>query len=244
MLIHQTLDRLHQMKLTGMARAIADQMEKTDFNDYSFEERLGLLVEYEWTYRQNKRLAILLKQAKLRLDACVEDINYVHPRGLDRGLMKSLATCQWLNDHHNVIITGPTGIGKTFIACALANAACRLAFTARYYRLPRLLQDMALARADGTYPRVLSRLAKTDLLILDEWGMASFNDMQGRDLLELVDDRHQFHSTIIVGQIPVEHWHQLLPDPTVADAIMDRVVHNAYKIKLDGDSMRKILAPL
>jgi len=227
-----------------MARAIADQMEKTDFNDYSFEERLGLLVEYEWTYRQNKRLAILLKQAKLRLDACVEDINYVHPRGLDRGLMKSLATCQWLNDHHNVIITGPTGIGKTFIACALANAACRLAFTARYYRLPRLLQDMALARADGTYPRVLSRLAKTDLLILDEWGMASFNDMQGRDLLELVDDRHQFHSTIIVGQIPVEHWHQLLPDPTVADAIMDRVVHNAYKIKLDGDSMRKILAPL
>jgi len=174
----------------------------------------------------------------------VEDINYVHPRGLDRGLMKSLATCQWLNDHHNVIITGPTGIGKTFIACALANAACRLAFTARYYRLPRLLQDMALARADGTYPRVLSRLAKTDLLILDEWGIASFNDMQGRDLLELVDDRHQFHSTIIVGQIPMEHWHQLLPDPTVADAIMDRVVHNAYKIKLDGDSMRKILAPL
>jgi DNA replication protein DnaC len=223
---------------------MADQMDKTDFNDYSFEERLGLLVEYEWTHRQNKRLAILLKQAKLRLDACVEDINYVHPRGLDRGLMKSLATCQWLNDHHNVIITGPTGIGKTFIACALANAACRLAFTARYYRLPRLLQDMALARADGTYPRVLSRLAKTDLLILDEWGIASFNDMQGRDLLELVDDRHQFHSTIIVGQIPMEHWHQLLPDPTVADAIMDRVVHNAYKIKLDGDSMRKILAPL
>lgn len=244
MLINQTLDRLHQMKLTGMARAMADQMDKTDFNDYSFEERLGLLVEYEWTHRQNKRLAILLKQAKLRLDACVEDINYVHPRGLDRGLMKSLATCQWLNDHHNVIITGPTGIGKTFIACALANAACRLAFTARYYRLPRLLQDMALARADGTYPRVLSRLAKTDLLILDEWGIASFNDMQGRDLLELVDDRHQFHSTIIVGQIPMEHWHQLLPDPTVADAIMDRVVHNAYKIKLDGDSMRKILAPL
>ena len=244
MLTNQTIDRLQQMKLTGMARAMADQMDKTDFNDYSFEERLGLLVEYEWTHRQNKRLAILLKQAKLRLDACVEDINYVHPRGLDRGLMKSLATCQWLNDHHNVIITGPTGIGKTFIACALANAACRLAFTARYYRLPRLLQDMALARADGTYPRVLSRLAKTDLLILDEWGIASFNDMQGRDLLELVDDRHQFHSTIIVGQIPMEHWHQLLPDPTVADAIMDRVVHNAYKIKLDGDSMRKILAPL
>ena len=244
MLIHQTLDRLHQMKLTGMARAMADQMDKTDLNDYSFEERLGLLVEYEWTYRQNKRLAILLKQAKLRLEACMEDINYVHPRGLDRGLMKSLANCQWLNDHHNVIITGPTGIGKTFIACALANAACRLAFTARYYRLPRLLQDMALARADGTYTRVLSRLAKTDLLILDEWGMASFNDMQGRDLLELVDDRHQLHSTIIVGQIPMEHWHQLLPDPTVADAIMDRLVHNAYKIKLDGDSMRKILAPL
>jgi len=225
-----------------MAQALADQIKNTDFNDYSFEERLGLLVEHEWTYRQNKRLAILLKQAKLRLGACMEDIDYVHPRGLNRGLMKSLANCQWVNAHQNVIITGPTGIGKTFIACALANAACRLAFTARYYRLPRLLQDMALARADGTYSKVLSRLAKTDLLILDEWGMAPFNDMQGRDLLELVDDRHQLHSTIIVGQIPMEQWHQLLPDPTVADAILDRLVHNAHKIKLDGESMRKILA--
>lgn len=243
MLTNQTIDRLHQMKLTGMSQALANQMEKTAFNDYSFEERLGLLVEYEWTYRQNKRLAILLKQAQLRLEACVEDINYIHPRKLDRGLMKSLATCQWLNAHQNVIITGPTGIGKTFIACALANAACRLGFTARYYRLPRLLQDMAFARADGTYHKVLSQLAKTNLLVLDEWGMASFNDMQGRDLLEVVDDRHQRHSTIIVGQVPIEHWHQLLPDPTVADAIMDRLVHNAHKMKLDGDSMRKILAP-
>lgn len=243
MLTNQTIDRLHQMKLTGMAQALTDQMEKADFNDYSFEERLGFLVEYEWTYRQNKRLAMLLKQANLRLGACMEDINYVHPRGLDRGLMKSLATCQWVNAHHNIIITGPTGIGKTFIACALANAACRMGFTARYYRLPRLLQEMALARADGSYPKVLSRLAKTDLLILDEWGMVSFNDMQGRDLLELVDDRYQLRSTIIVGQIPVEHWHQLLPDPTVADAILDRMVHNAHKIKLDGDSMRKILVP-
>jgi len=242
-LTNQTIDRLHQMKLSGMAQALVDQMQKTDFNDYSFEERLGLLVEYEWTYRQSKRLSILLKQAKLRLGACMEDINYVHPRKLDRGLMKSLATCQWINARQNVIITGPTGVGKTFIACALANAACRQAFTATYYRLPRLLQDMALARADGTYPKVLSRLAKTNLLILDEWGIASFNDMQGRDLLELVDDRHQLHSTIIVGQIPMEHWHQLLPDPTVADAIMDRLVHNAHKIKLDGDSMRKNLIP-
>ena len=242
MLNNQTIDRMHQMKLTGMAQALADQIKNTDFNDYSFEERLGLLVEYEWTYRQNKRLAILLKQAKLRLGACMEDIDYVRPRGLDRGLMKSLANCQWINAHQNVIITGPTSIGKTFIACALANAACRQSFTARYYRLPRLLQDMALARADGTYSKVLSRLAKTDLLILDEWGMAPFNDVQGRDLLELVDDRHQLHSTIIVGQIPMEHWHQLLPDPTVADAILDRLVHNAHKIKLDGDSMRKILA--
>ncbi len=166
MLTHQTIDRLRQMKLTGLAQALAAQMDKGDFNDYSFEERLSLLVEYEWTYRQNKRLAILLKKARLRLGACMEDIDYVHPRGLDRRFMKSLASCQWINAHQNVIITGPGGVGKTFIACALANAACRLNFTTRYHRVPRLLQDMALARADGTYPKLLNRLAKTDLLIL------------------------------------------------------------------------------
>ena len=172
----------------------------------------------------------------------MEDINYTHPRGLDKGFFKTLATCQWIQAHQNIIITGPTGVGKSYLACALANAACRQGFTARYYRVPRLLQDLVLARGDGSYPRLLSQIAKINLLILDEWGLAPFTDIQGRDLLELVDDRHQLHSTIIVGQIPLEHWHELLPDPTVADAILDRLVHNAHKISLKGDSMRKVIA--
>lgn len=244
MLNQQTIDRLHQMRLTGIAEAFASQMQKNDFHDYTFEERLGLLVEYEWTMRQNKRLARLLQQARLRLQACMEDINYTRPRGLDKGLLKTLATCQWIQSHQNIIITGPTGVGKSYIACALANAACRQGFTARYYRVPRLLQDLALARGDGSYPRLLSQMAKIHLLVLDEWGLAPFTDIQGRDLLELVDDRHQLHSTIIAGQVPLKHWHELLPDPTVADAILDRLVHNAHKIPMDGDSMRKFIVGL
>lgn len=244
MLNQQTIDRLHQMKLIGMAEAFLAQVQKPDLNDLSFEERFGLLVEHEWTYRHNKRLARLLKQARLRLPACLEDIDYHQPRGLDKGLLKSLGTCRWIRARQNVIITGPTGVGKTFIACALANAACRQDFSARYYRTPRLLQELTLARGDGSYPRLLSQLAKGDVLVLDDWGMSTFTDSHGRDLLEVVDDRYRAGSTIIAGQLPVEHWHSLLPDPTVADAILDRLVHNAYKINLKGESLRKVAACL
>jgi DNA replication protein DnaC len=241
MLAQQTIDRLHQMRLLGMAEAFLTQ-QGCACQELSFEERFGLLVEHEWTFRQNKRLVRLLQLAHLRLPACMEDIDYRHPRGIDRGLLKSLSTCEWVRTHHNILITGPTGAGKTFIACALANAACRQGLSTRYYRTPRLLQELTLACGDGSFPRLLSQLARVELLLLDDWGIASFSDAHGRDLLEVIDDRHQIHSTIIVSQLPIEHWHGLLPDPTVADAILDRLVHNAYRIALAGESMRKILA--
>ena len=241
MLNRQTVERLHEMRLFGMAEAFARQLERPDSAELSFEERFGLLVEYEWTYRQNQRLARLLRQARLRLPACLEDIDYRYPRGLDRGLLKSLGTCQWIHQRQNVLITGPTGVGKTFIACALANAACRQGLSARYYRTPRLLQDLALARGDGTYPRVPGQLARISLLVLDDWGLAPVSETQARDLLEVIDDRYNVTSTIVVSQVPLEHWHGLLPDPTIAEAVLDRLLHNAFRIALRGESMRKVL---
>ncbi len=240
MLTQQTIDRLHQMRLSGMAEAFLVQLQNPDYQGLSFEERFGLLVDHEWTYRQNRRLARLLREAKLRLSACLEDVDYHHPRDLDRSLLRSLSSGDWIRARQNVLITGPTGVGKTYLACALAHAACRQGFRARYYRLPRLLAELAIARGDGSYPKVLHHLARIDLLVLDDWGIAPFTDAQSRDLLEVLEDRVQARSTIVASQLPIEHWHGLLPDPTVADAILDRLVHNAYKIALKGESMRKV----
>ncbi|KFI37796.1 ATPase AAA [Peptococcaceae bacterium SCADC1_2_3] len=240
MLNQQTIDQLYQMRLGGMAECFAGQLQNTDIYAMSFEERFGLIVEYEWTCRQNRLLSRLLKRARLRLPACIEDIDYQRSRGLDKGLLKTLSTCQWIKSHQNVLITGPTGVGKTFIACALANAACRQGMSARYYRTPRLLSELAIARGDGSYQRVLSKIAKTDLLVPDDWGLAPFTDVQGRDLLEVIDDRSQVRSTIIVSQLPIDHWHSALTDQTLADAILDRLVHNAHKIVMRGESMRKV----
>lgn len=244
MLAQQTIDQLHQMRLLGMAAGFKDQLDKPDFNDLCFEERFGLLVDQEWTHRHNKRMARLLQQAKLRLPASMENIDYRRQRGLDRALLASLSTCQWITSHHNAIVTGPTGVGKSFIICALANAACRHDFSVRYYRVPRLLQELALARGDGSYQRLLSQLAKTDLVVLDDWGLAPFSEINGRDLLEVLDDRYRLRSTAIASQPPIEDWHKLFPNPTVADAIMDRLVHNAHKMPMLGDSMRKLEATL
>ncbi|MDR7462970.1 MAG: IS21-like element helper ATPase IstB [Armatimonadota bacterium] len=240
MLTQKTLDRLHQMRLWGMAEAFAAQLQKPDYQRLSFEERFGLLVDQEWASRQNRRLARLLSQVRLRLPACLEDVDYRHPRGLDRSLLRSLSTGDWLRARQNVLITGPTGVGKTFIACALANAACRQGFTARYYRVPPLLAELGIARGDGSYPRLLNQLARIDLLVLDDWGLAPFTDTQGRDLLEVLDDRAQARSTIVASQLPPDHWHGLMPDPTVADAILDRLVHNAHNIALKGESVRRV----
>ena len=213
-----------------------------DIGDLSFEERLGLLVDREMTARNDRRLTTRLRQAKFRLSAELEDIDYRQPRGLDTSLMLSLASCQWVEQRCNILITGPPGIGKTWIACALGQKACRQGYTVLYLRVPRRLQEIPIAKADGRYPKFMAALAKTDLIILDDWGLAVLSDENRRDLFELLEDRHGRRATLVTSQLPVEHWHEALGDPTLADAILDRLVHNAYKITLTGDSMRKRLA--
>ncbi|MBT8421360.1 MAG: IS21-like element helper ATPase IstB [Gammaproteobacteria bacterium] len=239
MLTHPTLDKLQALKFKGMVKALTEQLQMADIHELSFEERLGLLVDREMTERDNARLQTRLRNAKLRQSACIEDIDYRHPRGLDRALVNALASCQWVSEHLNILITGPTGVGKTWIACALAQKACREAYSAYYLRLPRLLQELTIAKGDGRYPKLLAQLARTDVLVLDDWGLMKLIAEQRRDLLEIIEDRHGARSTIITSQLPVDHWHQVIGDPTLADAILDRIVHNAYKITLKGDSMRK-----
>lgn len=244
MLNHPTLDKLQALKFIGMAKALTEQMALPDIDELSFEERLGLLVDREMTEREDRRLKTRLRQAKLKQSACIEDIDYRQPRGLDKSLIRDLSQCQWISRHLNLLITGPTGVGKTWIACALANKACREGYTAHYVRLPRLLQELPIAKGDGTYPTLLSRLAKLDVLILDDWGLIKLVAEQRRDLLEILEDRHDSKSTIVTSQLPLDKWHQIIGDPTLADAILDRLVHNAYKIDLKGESMRKRKAKL
>jgi DNA replication protein DnaC len=244
MLIHPTLELLQRLRLTGMYKALQEQLQMPDIDSLRFEERLGLMLERELTERETRRLRTRLKQAKLRENAAIEDIDYRANRGLDKGLMTRLAACQWIGEHLNVLITGPTGVGKTWIACALAQKACREGFSARYVRLPRLLQQLGIARADGSYPKLLAELARTELLVLDDWGLTPLHDEQRRDLLEILDDRFNARSTLVTSQLPISHWHEYLADPTLADAILDRLVHCAYKLDLRGESMRKKAADL
>ena len=242
MLNHPTLDKLQALRLSGMYQALKEQINMPDINDLSFEERLGLLVDREMTDRSDRRLKTRLRQAKFRLNAQIEDVDYRYARGLDKSLLLKLASCQWVKERRNILITGPTGIGKTWIACALGEKACRQGYSVLYLRLPRLLQDIPLAKADGRYPKFMAALAKAELIVLDDWGLAVLGDENRRDLLELLEDRHGRRATLVTSQLPVEHWHAALGDPTLADAILDRLVHNAYKIVLKGDSMRKRLA--
>jgi len=244
MLKHPTLDKLHALKLTGMAAALADQSATPDITDLSFEERLGLLVDREMTERDNRRMSSRLRRAKLRHAAILEDIDYRNSRGLDKGLIQSLASCQWVKEHLNVLITGPTGVGKTWLACALAHKACREGYTAQYVRLTRLLRELTIAKGDGQYSKLLTSLAKVDVLILDDWGLMKLSAENRRDLLEVLEDRHGRRSTIATSQLPIEEWHGIIGDATLADAILDRLVHNAYKINLRGESMRKQQAKL
>jgi DNA replication protein DnaC len=239
MLQQHTLDKLHTLRLTGMAAAFEQQLAQPAAQELSFEERFALLLDQEILYRDNRRLSRLLKAAKLRLNACVEDIDYRHPRGIDRPFMSTLASCQWVEHHQNLAITGPTGSGKTWLACALGNQACRQGLSVRYLRLPRLFEMLRIAHGDGSYPQLMNQLAKTDLIILDDWGIQKIAAAQRNDLMEIIEDRHGLRSTSIASQLPIEHWHDFIGEATLADAILDRLLHNSHRLPLRGDSMRK-----
>jgi DNA replication protein DnaC len=235
----QTIEKLYDLKLGAMAEAFREMLSRPAESSLSFAERLGLLVDTEWLRREENRLERRLKAARLKVSASVEEVDLRTPRGLDREVFVSLLGGDYLRHHHNLIICGATGLGKTYLACALADKACRDGFSARYFRLPRLTFELALARADGSYLKLLGMLAKVDLLVLDDWGLAPLEGQAQHDLLEVIDDRTQNRSTLVASQVPVSGWHQLMSDPTVADAILDRLVHNAVRIELKGGSMRK-----
>lgn len=240
MLNEPTMDKLRSLRLDAMAAAWTEQQKRGDLSKMGFDERFALLIDAEWLDRENKRLARCLKEAKLRLSqACVEDIEYTARRELDKAVIRQLSTCRWIAEHQNVVITGATGTGKTYVACALAQQACRKGHRAIYRRASRLSDELTLARADGTYARALARLARVDVLIIDDWGHAPLKDQERRDLVEVLDDRHGLRSTIMTSQLPVTKWHDHIGDPTNADAICDRVLHNAHRIVLKGPSRRK-----
>ncbi|MGC8756809.1 MAG: IS21-like element helper ATPase IstB [bacterium] len=239
MLNNPTIDKLYGLRLMGMAKAYEEQTQMREINELDFEQRFGLLVDREMTERQNRRLTNRLKFAKLRLNASFEDIDLRSQRGLDKHLLLKLGSCEWIKDHQNVLLTGPTGIGKSYIACALANSACRQGYKALYQRLPRLFEELGIAKGDGRYNKLLTTFSKIDLLVLDDFGLSKLTEHQCRDLLEIMEDRHGLRSTIVTSQLPVKNWHDVMMDPTIADAILDRLVHNAYKIELTGESMKK-----
>lgn len=238
-MINETTEKLYQMRLDTMAVAFKEQLEQPSMGNLSFEERIAMIVDREWMARENRKLTRRLKSARLGSQATVEDIDYLHPRGLDKSVMRSLITCQWIKTHQNVIITGPTGIGKTYIADALAQKACREGFTALKYRSSRLMGEMEIARGDGSFIKNLNRLAKTDLLVIEDWGLEPLSNKERGTLLEVMEDRYGLKSTLITSQYPVSKWYELIGDSTMADAILDRIVHNAHKITLKGESLRK-----
>jgi DNA replication protein DnaC len=239
-MIQQTIDRLHDLRLKTMAEAYFEQKNRGDCSGLSFDERFQLLVEAEWLNRLDKRVKRRLTEAKLKhQQACVEDIDYKSNRGLDRKQMEDLATCHWIRAGRNVILTGPTGVGKTWLACALCNRACRDGLSALYYRIPRLTQEIKLARGDGSYLKLLEKLARASLLILDDWALAPLDGQTQHDLLEIIDDRAGSRSILVTSQLPVRKWHDLVADPSVADALLDRLVGTAIKIELKGGSLRR-----
>jgi len=243
MLNSPTVEKLRAMKLHGILAAWEAQQQDPSCSSHPFDERLGLLIDAEWLARENRRLARALLEAKLRPShACVEAIDYTARRGLERAQIRQLATCRWVAEHQALIIVGATGTGKSFIACALAHQACRHGYRALYWRTSRLFHELALARAAGTYPRLLTRLARIDVLVLDDWGLAPVDDQQRQDLLEILEDRYDLRSTIITSQLAPTLWYEYLAHPTLADAICDRILHHAHRIELKGESMRKVRA--
>ena len=226
MLNQPTIEKLYTMKLNGMADAFREQLETTAASQLSFEERFGLLVDRQWDWKQNRALTRRLQLAKFKEHGVMEDIDYQHPRGLDRKLIRTLATSEWVRQHHNLLFIGPTGIGKTWLACALAHRACRDGFFALHKRMAELFRDLAVARVDGSIGQLLLKLSRIDVLVLDDFAMAPLKDSERRDFLEICDDRYQRRSTVLTSQIPIAHWHEQIGDPSIADSIMDRLVHN------------------
>lgn len=239
MINQQTLQSLRALKLSGMADAFARQLEHPQTQQLSFEERFALLVDSEQTHRQNRRLQRLLNSARFKQKACVEEIDYQARRGLNRSQVLSLINCDWIRVRQNLHITGPTGTGKSWLACAFGQAACRQGLSVRYERTGRLLDELRIARADGSYKKTLRLLARLDLLILDDFGLKPLSQNERHDLLEVIEDRHEVHSTIITSQLPISAWHSYLGEPTVADALLDRLLANAHRLELKGDSLRK-----
>jgi DNA replication protein DnaC len=239
MLNQPTLDKLCAMRMRGMAEALQQQMQEPDIHQLSFEERLGLLIDRQWDWRQNRALERRLRNARLQGPACVEDIDYRTPRGLDRAIVRSLTQqSAWVEAHQNLFLIGPTGIGKTWMARAIAQKACRDGYTALFLKAAELHRDLAASRADGSHSKLLYQLGRVEVLIVDDFSMAPMTEAERRDFLEICDARYQLHSTLLTSQLPVESWHAQIGDPTIADSILDRLVHNAHRIDLEGESMR------
>jgi len=242
MLTQATIDKMHTMRMTALAEAFTRQLASSEFASLSFEERVGMMTDAEYDAREQRKLTRRLQRARLRHQASLEDVDWQAPRGLDRQVVLSLGRCAWIREHLNLLITGPTGVGKSWLACAFAHRACRSGYSAYYVRAPRLHHDLAVARGDGSYGRLLARLAKTDLLVLDDFALSPLKDQERRDLLEIIEDRHERASALFTSQLPVKSWHEAIGEATLADAICDRLIHGAHQIELKGASLRETSA--